>query len=465
MLEGLPSADIVQMPVNSGETVSILGLSWYPGPDILTFQASSPPVTGTVSKRVILSHIAKLFDPLEFLAPVLIKAKILLQDLWLHKLDWDTSLSDDLLDHWLISTKLSRWLLRSNYQDGPDIRQASFGIYTASPMRRSAFSAAVCAVNPGTQSTLLMAKTQVAPTKVETLPRLELCRAVLLSRLATHVLTDFPFEPNSINFWTDSRIVLDWLKAHPSCWPTFIANRTNEILSAFPTASWRHVRSTENPADCASRGTSPRELAHSSLWWKGPPWIIHEEHQGPQSLGNGSPIAADAQLSLEENVYLHVHAHDAPNDECLPTLQKFSNFFKVLRILAYVYRWRINSKLEPEQRCLGPISAQEWKAARVLLFRAAQAHHFAKELRNCKLNQPLSPSSTLSRFSPFLCSRGLLRVRGNLQNAPVPYNEKHPIILPGCSIFVKRLVEEAHILTLHGGIQLMTSHLYRSYDY
>ena len=101
MLEGLPSADIVQMPVNSGETVSILGLSWCPGSDTLTFQASSPPVTGTVSKRVILSHIAKLFDPLGFLSHVLIKAKILLQDLWLNKQDWDTPLNDDLLERWL----------------------------------------------------------------------------------------------------------------------------------------------------------------------------------------------------------------------------------------------------------------------------------------------------------------------------------------------------------------------------
>ena len=49
-----------------------------------------------------------------------------------------------------------------------------------------------------------------------------------------------------------------------------------------------------------------------------------------------------------------------------------------------------------------------------------------------------------------------------LQSSSLPYDEKHPVILPGSCIFVKRLVEEAHRLTLHGGVQLMLSHLYRS---
>ena len=270
---------------NSGKTVSILGHSGCPGPDTLTFQSSSPPVTGTVSKRVILSHIAKLFGPLGFLAPVLIKAKILLQGLWFHILDWDTPLSDDLLDRWLdfhetlpmvAEIQLPRWTGHSSVN--------IWHLHGFSDASKRAFSAAVYAVNQGTQSTLLMAKSKVAPTKVKTLPRLELCGAVLLSRLATHVFMDFPFEPNSINFWTDSRIVLDWLKAHPSRWPPFIANRTSEILSAFPTANWRHIRSSENPADCASRGTSPRELAHSSLWWKGHRGSFTKNISGPNPL-------------------------------------------------------------------------------------------------------------------------------------------------------------------------------------
>ena len=50
-----------------------------------------------VSKRVILFEVAKLFDPLGFLSPVIVIAKLILQDLWQLAIQWDESLRTSIL--------------------------------------------------------------------------------------------------------------------------------------------------------------------------------------------------------------------------------------------------------------------------------------------------------------------------------------------------------------------------------
>ena len=102
------------------------------------------------------------------------------------------------------------------------------------------------------------------------LPRLELYGALLLVKLTDFIVKNLLSTPSSLNFWSDSKVLLDWLKAHPSKWQTFVANRVSEIQTTFPTASCRHVISKENPADPASRGLFPDQLADLSLWWHVP---------------------------------------------------------------------------------------------------------------------------------------------------------------------------------------------------
>ena len=73
------------------------------------------------------------------------------------------------------------------------------------------------------------------------------------------------------------RIVLDWLKGHPSEWQTFIANRVSLINTAFPDATWRHIKSSDNAADCADRALA--QLAEFKLWWNDPSWILQPRNE------------------------------------------------------------------------------------------------------------------------------------------------------------------------------------------
>ncbi|CAB0043514.1 unnamed protein product [Trichogramma brassicae] len=105
----------------------------------------------------------------------------------------------------------------------------------------------------------------------------------------------------------------------------------------------------------------------------------------------------------------------------------------------------------------------EWREAQFLCLRRVQAHHFKDDLEAVTAGDKLPKKSQLKKLHPFIGNGGLLRVGSRLQHAPLPYDEKFPIILPGRCLIVRRLVELAHEDTLHGGPQLMRAHLGRMF--
>ena len=78
---------------------------------------------------------------------------------------------------------------------------------------------------------------------------------------------------SEIFVWTDSTIVLDWLKGNPRRFTQLVGNRVSVIMSLIPPERWSHVNGVKNPADCASRGVFPAELMAHNMWWSGPDWL------------------------------------------------------------------------------------------------------------------------------------------------------------------------------------------------
>jgi hypothetical protein len=157
---------------------------------------------------------------------------------------------------------------------------------------------------------------------------LELCAAALLSKLYKNALHALNMKIDESYLWTDSSIVLTWIQDPSNRWKTFVGNRVPTIQEETASATWRHVPSQSNPADLISRGVKPATLSSTStLWWKGPQWLIQE----PSSW---SAMEINTHTEILEIRNVHVALHHPPEN----FTQRFSKLSKLLRVTAYCRR-------------------------------------------------------------------------------------------------------------------------------
>ncbi|XP_071577161.1 uncharacterized protein [Temnothorax nylanderi] len=439
------------------EQIKVLGIIWNPLLDVFQFRVSIPS-SPTKTKRTILSTIAKFFDPLGWAAPVTITTKIFMQQLWLLKCQWDEELPSQQLNDWtkyqtilpsLNALRIPRWT-----EHGPHTMHCSLhGFCDAST---KAFAAAVYLrlvhVDGSVSVSLVIAKSKVAPLKTLSVLRLELKAAHLLINLVQYVRTVLQLPDLEFCCWTDSQIVLAWLKQSPSRWKTFIANRVSAIQSMLPEASWRHVPTQDNPADCASRGIAPDALQSHRLWWSGPLWL----RQPPECWPNTCPPLPPG-TPLEERREQPAHTlHATPSWDLS---SRFSSWPKLLRITAYLYRFLLRRRsIPPIDGYSARLLPDEIQRAKHYWLKTMQAEMFPHELAALKNSKALPKTSPLSPLNPYLDPDGLIRVGGRLRHTCLPGTTKNPIVLRSHPL-LPRLIEHHHLRALHAGPQLTLASL------
>ncbi|XP_022816832.1 uncharacterized protein LOC111349813 [Spodoptera litura] len=432
-----------EISIKQDEVFKTLGLTWNRTCDTFQYSVQLPALQEPVTKRKILSDIARLFDPLGWVAPVIIVAKMLIQKLWISGIAWDEEVPCEIKKEWLtyrqelhFLTKFSvpRWLHMKHGDKQIDLH----GFCDAS---KSAYAAVVYVrvvdADGGIHVNLLTAKTKVAPIKTVSVPRLELCGAVLLAKLLSEVSEVMGISKSNLYYWTDSEIVLAWLNCHPNKWKTFVANRVSEILCISEPQQWNHVQSKSNPADCASRGLYASDFLNFKLWLEGPRFlkdtnIIYSKHK-----------AASTDV---EAIKVHVVSEDNF------IWDKYSSLTRLVRIVAYLRRPLELRKPKPERNNHTFITAVELKLALETCIKICQDRNFEEVILDLKKEKP--KRKEFKSLNVYLDSVNILRVGGRLERSDLARDRKNPILIPSNSHFTNLLIADAHDRNLHGGPQL-----------
>ncbi|XP_043264280.1 uncharacterized protein LOC122404410 [Colletes gigas] len=444
-----------------------LGLIWLSGPDELRFSVREP-ILNRITKRTILSEIAQVFDPLGLIGPVITKAKILMQSLWQLQLGWDEGIDQDLHTQWskfrtelnqVKEIEIPRRVICDNARsiELHGFSDASEKAYGACIYLRSLDETGRYTVR------LLCAKSRVAPLKATTLPRLELCGALLLAQLVKRVRHALQLKIDCEHYWSDSTIALAWIRGQPNRWKTFVANRVSEIRQSTSIDNWHHVASVDNPADMISRGTDPTTLRFTHLWWSGPSWLLHEQPEWPSI--EPTPHTMPEEVT---RVLGHVATSNCPTD----ILCRFSSYSKLIRIVDYCRKFldRLKSKTSEKNQITAVqpniinspqtfLTARELALSEETIVKLVQQECFGKEISDLRATKPLTQTSKIISLNPFLDAKGLLRVGGRLENAPIIYNQKHPLILPSDHPVTNLIVAYEHCRLLHAGCQLTSASL------
>lgn len=435
--EMIPEKDM-ETPVNTiDNSVKTLGISWVTTTDMLQVNVIIKSTQNVRTKRELLSQIASLYDPLGWLAPVILKAKMLMQSVWLLQIDWDDHLPSELIDEWItIRTQLSeighfevpRWLCTSG---GTDAELHAF--CDASQKGMAAVIYVRTTHNEKILVSLLVAKYKVAPIKPLTIPRLELSAAHLLSKLVKKVLNSTDQKFSKINLYSDSRVTLDWIKGNPKRWKTFVATRVVQINENINKDNWYHVPTKSNPADCASRGLYPNDLKIHDMWWNGPEFL----RQCIVSVPIDEHHHEDQTITLQERVIQTCMGEVVKSS--LPGASTYSELKKIMAI----------QKLGTEN-----YTVHDLKQVEIEILKVIQGEMFGDEINCLKRGKNIPKSSKLIALGVFLDSNNILRVGGRLKNADMDYDAKHQILLPSNHEVSTLIIAEAHEGCMHGGPRL-----------
>lgn len=433
----------------------VLGMVWSPKEDMFSYKVKIDATASEVkpkglTKRKILSYVAGIFDPIGAGAPVLVKAKIAMQELWQLGLDWDDEVPSEIRNKWmelfkeldaLNSFKFNRCLKPMNVIEDP-------WLIVFCDASRLAFGA--CAyvrwklVNGEFEVRFVAAKTRVSPLKELSIPRLELQAAVLASRLAKTTRGQFRFNFSRSIYFTDSLVVLAWIQSQSRCYKPFVSCRIGEIQSSSEPLEWKYCPTQLNVADDLSKGISTKDL--HGRWMNGPTFLRQVESEWPNQ--QSSPDMTEVNKERRKTTLVQALTVEEPVLKC----EDFSTWKSLLRVTAYVKRFIYNCrKSDPAERQLGPLEPQE----------IADSEEYWVKRAQSSLRQRLQRGD-LASLTPFIDGNGIIKVGGRVDPSLMSYDNQHATLLPYGHWISTLITRKAHQYG-HSGIATTTAKVRKNF--
>ncbi|XP_060757456.1 uncharacterized protein LOC132868527 [Neoarius graeffei] len=433
-----------------------LGLHWDLESDCFTYcvEDERKPFT----RRGVLSTVNSLYDPLGFVSPVTIQGKALLRELATDSPDWDAPLpteKEKLWDDWRDSLQeLQRLRIPRAY--------TCVSMSTAERVELCVFSdaseKAVAAVaylktveaDGRCHTGLISSKVRLAPRPEHTIPRLELCGAVMAVNLAETIMSEIDISFDAVTFYTDSRIVLGYISNEKRRFYVYISNRIQRIRRSTLPQQWRYVHTEHNPADIATRSI-PAGRLKDTMWFTGPAFLCQPDDTPAEQTFELLDPEHDPEIrpqvtTLSTTVLPHLGS------------QRFSRFSRwssltraigaLIHIIQCFKRDRNEGQCQKWHLCGSPVAVNVLNQSAAVIIRAVQQEAFEKELQCVTSGANIPKSSPLWSLDPFLDQEGLLRVGGRIAAADLGSDEKRPLILPGrhhvATLIVRHFHEQAH---------------------
>ena len=289
---------------------------------------------------------------------------------------------------------------------------------------------------------------KVAPKGAESIPRLELCAAVEAAKAAFYVESQFTFEISSVYFYTDSEVVLGYIRNETRQFTRYVSRRVDMIKRVSDSKQWQYIPTHNNPADIASRPTDSKTLIES-MWFTGPKMLWEVGHV---------PLSIDIPLDLPEQDFKFNHvllsvANDIPVfTELLLNACHWGDLLNTVKFfLTAFWSWADITK-QNKGFHLAPRGGQcaEMAAPSVIL-KVVQSSTYGDVLGKLTVNGKLPSNHALGQLCPFIDQDGIIRVGGRLRQSNVPMNQKHPIILPPNHAVTLSILEHYHSKTKHQG--------------
>ncbi|XP_055632856.1 uncharacterized protein LOC129773285 [Toxorhynchites rutilus septentrionalis] len=449
---------------NDSGTERVLGIIWRSTEDVFSFTITpryelQSALAGTEcpTKRMVLSCVMSMFDPLGLLSPFTVLGKMLVQDLWRTGCGWDEKIDGECYLTWIQWVKLLPSIAeiripRCYFEKAQSHRVQNLQLHIFTDAGEKAYGCVAyfrAVVNEKIVCALVMSRTKVAPLKQLSIPRLELQAAVLGARLAGTVQENHSFKAQKTFLWTDSQTVLSWIRSDQRRYTQFVGFRIGEILSRTKLADWRWTPTKLNEADKLTKWRRAAELDSGSSWFKGPSFLYKDEAEWPQQTPAGN---------TKEELRTRFLFHDVEVQDNLVDDQRFSKWNELLRTVACVYRFVSNcrrrmkgSSIETlkatknQLKLLKPITwsvvrtplkQEELEKAERHLLRSVQAEAFGDELKILIRNRnrstsewmQLEKSSPLYKLTPLVDEHNIIRMEGRTEKAEfLPFDLRFPV--------------------------------------